>query len=78
MLSTLSTENQKKMRVTIGGLYIDYSDACYWDSFGMVPPLDVSKLCKNKRLIYNKDQIQNLNQEACGYYCLAFLHFMNT
>jgi hypothetical protein len=58
-------------------LYIDNSDACYWDSFGMVGPLQVLKFCKNKHLIHNKDQIQNLNQSACGYYCIAFLHFMN-
>jgi hypothetical protein len=58
-------------------LYIENSDACYWDSFGMIPPLEVLKFCKNKHLIHNRDQIQNLNQEACGYYCIAFLHFMN-
>lgn len=51
-------------------------DACYFDSFGQEPPMSVIRYCRGKTLIYNEFIIQNLNQEACGYYCLAFLHFM--
>ena len=59
------------------GLYINKNDACYFDSFGEEPPLSVIKYCRNKNLIFSHYQIQHLNQIACGYYCLAFLHFMN-
>lgn len=58
------------------GFYIQGNDAIYFDSFGQVPPLSVIKYCKNKKFIHSNFIIQNLNQVACGYYQLAFLHYM--
>lgn len=58
------------------GFYIDGNDAIYFDSFGSVPPLSVERFCRNKKFIHSDFIIQNLNQEACGYYQLAFLHYM--
>lgn len=58
-------------------LYIDDMNACYFDPFGEECPLSVYKFCKGKTLITSNYVIQNLNQQVCGYYCLAFLHYMN-
>ncbi len=59
-------------------LYIDHKDAFYFDPFGVIYPTEVFKFCKKKRIIYNTDQIQKLDQYCCGYYCIMFLHFMKT
>ena len=58
-------------------LFVSGSNAVYFDSFGQEPPLSVIQYCKGKKLIFSDYIIQNLVQSACGYYCLAFLHFMN-
>lgn len=58
-------------------LYIDNKNACYFDSFGEEPPLQVIRFCSGMNLIFSDFIIQNINQIACGYYCLAFLHYMN-
>jgi hypothetical protein len=59
------------------GLYVKDYDCCYFDPFGINPPLDVLRFCKGKTLIINKDQIQKLDQSCCGYYCIAFLYYMH-
>jgi hypothetical protein len=56
-------------------LWIENNDAVYFDSFGSPPPLSVIKFCKRKNFIESDYIIQNINQVACGYYCLAFLHY---
>jgi hypothetical protein len=55
-------------------------EGIYMDSYGAGPPeivkkrvMDNFKLC----LPHNKKDIQSLLNEACGWYCLAFLHFIN-
>jgi len=52
----------------------------YVDSFGIGPPVEVSdavfKFC-GKKLPFSSKNIQSLMAEACGFYCLAFLHFIN-
>lgn len=48
----------------------------YFDSFGMPPPEIVIKFCGGS-LPYQTKDIQSLMNEACGWYCLAFLHFIN-
>jgi len=58
-------------------LWIENNDAIYFDSFGQIAPLSVIKFCKRLNFIHSDFIIQNINQVACGYYCLAFLHFMN-
>lgn len=49
----------------------------YFDSFGQPPPKEVEDFCKIK-LAYNTKDIQSLMNSACGWYCLAFLHFINS
>jgi hypothetical protein len=49
----------------------------YFDSFGLSPPKDIVKFCKGKTIIYNTDQIQHIDSQACGYYCLAFIVYFN-
>lgn len=55
-------------------------EAIYFDSFGIGAPELVKKRIKSNFGIEtphtNKD-IQSLMSDACGYYCLAFLHFIN-
>jgi len=49
----------------------------YFDSFGVAPPEEVLKFCNVKGIPYNMIDIQSLMNSACGWYCLAFLHFIN-
>jgi len=51
-------------------------EGVYFDSFGMPPPQIVEDFCVIKLPYCNKD-IQSLMNSACGWYCLAFLHFIN-
>jgi len=48
----------------------------YFDSFGQPPPQEVEDFTKIK-LPYNTKDIQSLMNSACGWYCLALLHFIN-
>jgi hypothetical protein len=55
------------------------NDAAYFDSFGRKPPIDVYQFVKRKKNINFYciiDQIQDIESEACGFYCIAFLHYM--
>jgi hypothetical protein len=46
----------------------------YFDSYGFLPPEELSKQLKPYR--FNHKQIQSVNSKACGYYCIAFIKFM--
>jgi len=48
----------------------------YFDSYGVVPPLDVQNVIGKKFRWSNRD-IQDLNSSSCGWFCIAFLRFMN-
>lgn len=50
--------------------------ACYFDSFGKLPPpFEVIKyLGKNVRLYYNAKKYQNFGTVICGHLCLRFLY----
>lgn len=55
-------------------------EAIYVDSYGSPPPEIVKKLVISNfglKLPYNTKDIQSLMNQACGWYCLAFLHFIN-
>ena len=52
-------------------------EGVYMDSFGMPPPQIVEDFCGMK-LPYSTKDIQSLMNSACGWYCLAFLHFINS
>jgi len=51
----------------------------YFDSFGLHPPNSIqSYLNKHTRIWYwSKRQIQDIQATTCGYYCLAFLRYMD-
>lgn len=51
-------------------------EGVYFDSFGQPPPQVVKDFCKIDMPYQNKD-IQSLMNGACGWYCLAFLHYIN-
>jgi len=56
-------------------------EAIYMDSYASPPPEIVKKRIAdnfdNMYLPYNTKDIQSLMNNACGFYCLAFLHFIN-
>jgi len=53
----------------------------YVDSFGIGPPVELSdavfKFC-GKKLPYSSKNLQSLMAEACGFFALAWLHFINS
>jgi hypothetical protein len=49
----------------------------YFDSFGCIYPTEVEDFC-NMKLPYNKKNVQSIVNSACGWYCLAFLHYINS
>ena len=61
-------------------LNINKNKGIYFDSFGCVPPQNVISFVKQKPNIkfgYNNFLIQDLESEKCGFYCIAFLLFLN-
>ena len=55
-------------------------EGIYFDSFGAPPPEVVKQRVMDSfklKLPFNTKDIQSLMNEACGWYCLAFLHFIN-
>lgn len=55
-------------------------EGIYFDSYGVGPPEIVKKRVMDTfklGLPFNTKDIQSLMNEACGWYCLAFLHFIN-
>ena len=61
-------------------LNINKNKGIYFDSFGCVPPqnvIDFVKQRKNIKLGYNNFIMQDLESEKCGFYCIAFLLFLN-
>jgi hypothetical protein len=51
---------------------------CYFDPFGIAPPQIVQTFCGLPHLPYNTKDIQSLMNSACGWYCLAWGHFINS
>jgi hypothetical protein len=53
----------------------------YFDPFGIPPPTEILDTYKrttgNKHMPYNTKDIQSLMSNACGWYCSAYLHFIN-
>jgi hypothetical protein len=53
----------------------------YFDPYGQPAPEDVKKkvkkLTNRDNLPYTKKDVQSLMNNACGFYCLAFGHFIN-
>ena len=52
----------------------------YFDSYGISPPENLKKIIKakyNKKINYLTKNVQSLMSDACGWFCLAYLHFIN-
>ena len=58
------------------GLYYSPKSSYYFDSYGFVPPIEVE--IKIKPYIYNDIDIQSYSSTACGFYCIAFIIYMNS
>jgi len=57
-------------------LYIhDDGKASYMDPFGFDYPKEVKKYM-GRNIPYNSKTIQNIQSGVCGYFCIAFLHYM--
>jgi hypothetical protein len=55
-------------------------EGIYFDPYGVGMPQDVEKAVKNtigKGIPHTTKDIQSLMNNACGYYCCAFLYFIN-
>jgi len=50
---------------------------CYFDSYGVAPPDEVLDFCGVKEMPHSIIDIQSLMNDACGWYCLAFLYYIN-
>jgi hypothetical protein len=51
----------------------------YFDSYGCPPPEQIIAFCKspNSHLYFNTRVIQDLESELCGFYCMAFIKYVN-
>lgn len=60
-------------------LHIDFNNnkLIYFDSMGVVPPETVQQCYPNYEIKYNKTQIQDINSTDCGWFCIAFLKYLD-
>ena len=57
-------------------LYYSSQNSFYYDAFGFLAPVEVEN--KTKSYIYSTNEIQDINSSACGFYCIAFIIYMNS
>lgn len=58
--------------------YVEKGKACYFDSFGFVPPLQVQEFLSSfKPVPYNIKTIQSVRSGVCGWYVFYFLYCMS-
>ena len=55
--------------------YKNGTNQIYFDSFGIIPPEELAEMFEDE-YIFNTKQIQDINSNACGWYCLAFIRYM--
>jgi hypothetical protein len=56
-------------------------ESIYFDPYGQPPPEGIKTLVEKitkQRLPHTSKDIQSLMNNACGFYCLAFGHFINS
>jgi hypothetical protein len=55
------------------------NDIFYYDSFGVVMPQNLFNIAvkNNLNLYYIDKHDQNLDATSCGWWCVAFLYYMN-
>jgi len=53
-------------------------EVVYFDSYGVAPPQEVLDFCGVKEeMPYNTIDVQSLMANCCGWFCLAFLYYIN-
>lgn len=59
---------------------VNRSRLLYFDSFGAPPPVKIVTLARSAGLpiLWNNFIVQDINSDACGYYCVLFLWAMKT
>lgn len=60
-------------------LFLSKNISFFFDSFGCSPSVEIVKFVKrfkSKHLYYNNFIIQDLKSDNCGYYCIAFILFI--
>lgn len=59
-------------------LFINNGTAHFFDSFAAPPPKYVLDFVKREgyKCVWNTNDIQFLKDVSCGFFCLAFIHFM--
>jgi hypothetical protein len=72
-------ENEPRMILNIGEgvkgthwVAVDNINKCYFDSFGMSPPIVIPRDYSQIRI-----DIQDINFGRCGSYCVLFLYYSN-
>ena len=61
----------------------DLIEAIYFDPYGIGAPESVKKVfnntigAKGRQFPHNTKDVQSLMSNACGWFCLAFLHYIN-
>jgi hypothetical protein len=60
-------------------MIIDKDGCFHFDPFGAVPPLEIIDFFKlvRKDYGYNEKEIQYLNSNLCGFFCLGLLHYFH-
>ena len=58
-------------------LYKDDNNIIYIDSFGIILPDTILKLCKNHQIKYSSHHIQNIKSLNCGFYSIYFILQIN-
>lgn len=49
---------------------------CWFDPFGFPSPLEIENIIPYD-YVYSNDEIQCINTTSCGFYCVAFIKFMD-
>lgn len=73
MIINLNTSKQSGshwVTVYCGNRYCEY-----FDSFGIIPPPEIRKMCYTSGLpcVYSTNSIQNLNSILCGYFSIYYI-----
>jgi len=56
-------------------LFTENKKSCYFDPFGIQPPLEIESYCVDAReAIYSTFEIQKSNEVICGHYCIYVLY----
>jgi len=52
----------------------------YFDSYGVGPPEDIKNIVEKrfkKKINFTTKNVQSIVTDACGWFCMAWLHFIN-